>query len=118
VRFVGRSAPKADVCWWEYCRWQGRRRITLWDGNYVICSVVSVHVTYETKYLAIFVAIQVSFLRDCLSSMENDLMMLAMLLESQDSKITQTEGQAIGLGEHTLIRRRLTLSLCQQRGIS
>src|SRR5271156_4024214 len=96
-------------------------RITLWDGNYAVCNVASVHVSYETKYLAIFVAIRVSVLRYCLSSTEIDLMMLDMLLESQDSKITQTERQAIGLGEHSLIQRRLTLSLCaysQQRGIS
>jgi len=100
---MGRSAPKAGVCWWKYCReGKGREKvglvpITLWDGNYAICSVAPVHVSYETKYLAIFVAIQVSVLRDCLSSTENDLMMLTMLLESQDSKITQTEGQAMGL---------------------
>lgn len=35
--------------------------------------------------------------------MENDLMMLAILIKWQDSKITQTEGQAIGSGEYTLI---------------
>jgi hypothetical protein len=39
-------------------------------GNYTVCSVASVHVSYEAKYLAIFVAIRVSVLRDCLSSME------------------------------------------------
>ena len=83
------------------CRVDGDRegerlvRITLWDGNYAVCNVASVHVSYETKYLAIFVAIRVSVLRDCLSSMENDLMMLAGLRDGhrlsiqalQESKI-------------------------------
>jgi hypothetical protein len=47
-------------------------------------------------------------------------MMFAMLLESQDSKITQAEGQAKGLGEHTLIPTKThAFSLCaynQQMG--
>lgn len=38
----------------------GLVRIALWDGNYTVCIVVSVHVYDKTKNLALFIAIRVS----------------------------------------------------------
>jgi hypothetical protein len=88
------------------------RGITLSDGHYAVCGVASVHVSYETMHLAISVAIRVSVLRDCLSSMENDLVTLTILLELQDSKITQTRRpDHRARRAHTLIQQRLALFL-------